>query len=239
MRTVQRVGLLSVLVFSVSQLKGETMADHNTLCTKRILGAEQIYSRNVSTQGDLAKLVFDPDLPADAAWTVGFQETGSGTGQVKLTYRRNLVELTQNINLGKFGGDLITGVGSFRMELTGKTGGVDVNINAFWTLQPKLIDVGIFQTSQSITSGAASQTALGDNEGFIPFPFNTISIFSTAGTFRLGMESQTGTLDIMDMTTITQPSTYIIDLQVPPMAKVLVDHTTGVNQTFTTVYSRK
>jgi hypothetical protein len=215
------------------------MATLSDSCTKRFPGADQIYSRSVKTQGDIPKLVFDPDLPADAAWTVGFQEQGSGTGQVKITYRRNLVSLTQNINLGKFGGDLVTGVGSFRMELTGKTTGQDVNINAFWTLQPKLIDVGLFQTTQSIGSGAGSQTPLGENEGFVPFPFNTISIFSTAGTFRIGMETQTGVLDVMDMTTITQPSTYILDLTVPPMAKVLVDHVTGVNQTFTTVYSRK
>ena len=213
------------------------------LCSKSARGAEQIYSRAVSMPfgGDAQPytLIFDPDLPMDAPWTIAIQETGSGQGELRIRYRRNLVTLDQFINIGKYGGDIITGVGSF--QLAAKPSTTDTfSVEAFWTLQPKLIDVGVKQTArQMVTSGEATQTDLGDHDGFVPFPFNTVSIFSNADTYRFGIKNYNGTIFIQSMITITQPSSVPLEILVPPMGRVVVDQNTGSNKEFTAVYSRK
>jgi len=195
----------------------------------------RMISRRVKLAADELVTVFNVDLDDDTAWTIGYQESGIGVGTAKISYRRNLVTLKQEISFGKNGGDFITGLGSFEFQLqTNPVGGCEVE--TFWTLQPKVIDVGLFTDArQSVNTGTLSE--LGSFGGFIPFPFNAVSLFTEAASFTLELQDISGNVLQAPMT-ITPPNTYVLALQIPPEARLFVEQTSGSAKTFTPVYSR-
>lgn len=195
---------------------------------------DQLYSKEVTMAGDETRSIFKVLLELDEPWTIGYQETGTGSGTGKITYSRDLVQLEQKFSFGKFGGDFITGTGPFELEMTSQAGGSQ--IKAFWTRQPFLIDVGEETAETIIPSGAT--TDLGPFDGFVPFPYNQVSIFSEEPTFLVALVDQTITTIFLPLTSITQPNTYVLDWKVPPNARVRVRQNSGSNKTITAVYSR-
>lgn len=196
---------------------------------------EQLYSRELTLAPDEKKTVFRVTLEEDTPWTIGYQETGVGVGKGKITYSRNLVLLTQEFTFGKFGGDFITGVGPFELELTGgATAGS--NVRAFWTKQPYTIDVGSLSDTKSFGSGAAFGN-VGNFDGFIPFPYNVVSIFceATPFTFRL---QDSGAGIIQSAMVITPPSEYVLNFRPPPDARLRLSQSSGAAVNVTAVYSR-
>ena len=195
----------------------------------------RMISRQVTLAADQVVTVFNVDLDDDTAWTIGFQETGVGVGDAKILYRRNLVTLNNTITFGKNGGDFISGLGSFEFQIqTDPAGGCQVE--AFWTLQPKIVDVGLFtDVRQSVAT--ATNSVLGSFDGFIPFPFNAVSIFTEAANFDLSIQDVSGNV-LQAPILITPPNTFVLALQIPPEGRLFVEQTSGSNKTFTPVYSR-
>lgn len=196
---------------------------------------DQLYSREIALGADQVRSVFKVTLEEDTPWTIGYQEIGVGSGTGKIIYTRNLVQLEQKFSFGKFGGDFITGIGPFELEFTGGAA-TGSTVKAFWTKQPFTIDVGE-ETAESIIPSAAT-TDLGPYDGFIPFPYNRVSIFSEEPTFLVALVDQTITTIFLNLTSITQPNTYILDWRVPPNARVRVRQNSGANKIITAVYSR-
>jgi hypothetical protein len=196
----------------------------------------RIFSRQVSAAQDAEVILFDVDVDDDTAWTIGFQELGTGSGELKIEYRRNLVTLESALTFGTNGGDFITGLGAFRAIIKGGLGGC--KINGFWTLQPRIIDVGELADEPVNVASGAGFADLGTFGGFIPFPYNAVSIFSTAPTFELKLTDASGA-DIQSAMAITPPNTFVLDFQPPKNVRVRVSQGTGANQTFTALYTRQ
>lgn len=196
---------------------------------------DQLYSREITLNADQVRSVFKVTLEEDTPWTIGYQEIGIGAGKGKLIYTRNLVQLEQDFTFGKFGGDFITGIGPFELEFTGGSA-TGSTVKAFWTKQPFTIDVGELSTSTIIPTAATLD--LGPYEGFIPFPYNKVSIFSEEATFIVALVDANSTYNILPLTNITQPNEFVLDWRIPPDARIRVRQTSGSNKIFTTVYSR-
>ena len=196
----------------------------------------RIFSRQVSAAQDADIVLFDVDVDDDTAWTIGFQELGTGSGELKIEYRRNLVTLESALTFGRNGGDFITGLGAFRAVIKGGLGGCKVN--GFWTLQPRIIDVGELADEPITVASGAAFSNLGSFDGFIPFPYNAVSIFSTAPTFQVKLQDASGA-DIQSAMTITPPSNFVMEFQPPKNVRVKVSQTTGSDQFFTALYTRQ
>jgi len=196
----------------------------------------RLVSKSVSALQDETRTVFDVDIDGDSFWTIGFQEEGTGAGQFKLEYKRELVTLKQEISFGKDTGDFLTGVGPFRLTVTGTSAG-GCAVSVFWTLQPKTIDVGQFADASQTVASAATFDNLGSFGGSIPFPYNEVSIFSTAASFQVKLVDQAGN-DVQSPMNFTPPSNYLLKFSPPPNTRVKVSQTTGSDKKFTPVYSR-
>ena len=195
----------------------------------------RMISRSINGKEGVKTIVFTPDLDDDTPWTVGYQETGTGHGSLKISLHKNLVTLDHKVNFGKFGGDFFTGIGAFTVELTAESvAGCDVNF--FWTLQPYLIDVGEKQDIRQ-TVATATPTFLGTHDGYVPFPFNAISLFSTFSPYDFSLINSAG--DLLEKVTVTSPTTYTQSLLIPPDSRIQVTHTAPANEFFTLLYSRK
>jgi hypothetical protein len=194
----------------------------------------RMISRQVVVGVDATVTVFDVDLDDDTAWTIGYQEQDIGIGSGIITYRRNLVDLKQEISYGRNGGDFVTGVGAFRFEITG--GPVGSTVNCFWTLQPYVFDCGSLRDTRSYPSGAGF-SRLGSFDGYIPFPYNAVSIFAGGSPFTFRMQDGAG-LIIQSAMLITPPDPYVLDFRPPPDIELRVSQLTGVNMDITAVYSR-
>ena len=195
----------------------------------------RMISREIVAQVDQEIRVFDVDLDDDIAWTIVWQEQDVGVGSATVLYRRNLVELKQEISFGRNGGELITGVGSFSFSITG--GMINgCRVRAFWTLQPRLIDVAsLTDATQSLAT--ATTVDLGSFGGFIPYPYNAVSIFTTAVNFLVAV-IDTGSLPMQSLITITPPDPFVMAWQIPPNGRVRIRHNTGAAETFTPLYTR-
>lgn len=196
---------------------------------------ERIVSRRI-TVTDETVTVFDVDIDDSLPWTMSFQELGVGYCTGKITYRRNLVETTQDVTIGQYGGDFITGIGPFKFQIEAGPTGADVN--CWWTKQPFTIDVGVF-TDKTQTVATATSTPLGSTEGWIPYPYNCVSIFSSHQTYQVTIANYNRTAALNKAQTITPPTDWIYDkLLIPQTGRVIVTQTSGSDQTFTPVYSR-
>ena len=194
----------------------------------------RMISRQVVVGVDATVTVFDVDLDDDTAWTIGYQEQDIGIGSATITYRRNLVELKQEISYGRNGGDFVTGVGAFRFEIT--AGAVGSTVNAFWTLQPYTFDCGSLTDTRNYNS-VAGFSNLGSFGGYIPFPYNAVSIFAGGSPFSFRLMDEAGAI-IQSTLIITPPDPYVLDFRPPPDIRLRVTQLTGVAIDITAVYSR-
>lgn len=196
----------------------------------------RMISREVKLAPDSSVTVFNVDIDDDTAWTLGYQADETGDGSATVLYRRNLVSLEQTVTFGKYGGDFLTGIGSFSFIIKSGAAAGGCNVKAFWTLQPRLIDVGSLISQTTVASGAAYSN-LGAFEGFIPFPYNVVSIFSAAPQYDFRIEDEGGNV-LSSPTTINPTSAYVTDFRPPPNGRIRVSQASGSNQLFTAVYSR-
>ena len=194
-----------------------------------------LISRKTKILSGQLQTIYRVDLPQDSQWQFVFQDTGAflGVGNLEISYRSKIADLTSTISYGRFGGDILTGFGSVEIEALAINN--DTEINSFFTTQSKSIDIGSLQINKLHIGAVGTWEPINTKYlGWTPFPYNRFCMMSNS-TFSVRF------VDSLGATVFSAASTnneFKLPCVMPPHLFVEVKKTVAVQQ-YQTVYYRE
>ena len=203
------------------------------------IGNQNLVSRSVAIPAGETVRVLDINVDIQQGWQMVYQMTSnSQAGNLNLKTTTNLSDFTQQFDWGGSTGDFITGKGSFRVDVTNFAiaPAPDSTINTYVTTENFIDSVGSFTELRQTGAAIGAFADAGTFGGFVPFPFNAFSIF-TSSPIDIRFIDHSGVLVDAVYLAVPQRDPLLFQTMIPKQLRLQIAGTI-LNQPFTVQWTR-